>query len=177
MSVFRSKAMNIDALRQVPGFAALPTKDLETLARYTMEAGRPAGTVLVEQGHIGLQMMYLRSGRAVAQRDGREIAELGPGDVVGEMAMIDGKPSSATVTLTEDAVLLVMSVDEFNHAMSEVPGLPSSLLRTLTARLRSADHRIVSSSRRNRHPAQTDLSPPGEVGPRRRPQAFLHLLK
>lgn len=173
MSVFRSKAMNIDALRQVPSFAALPKRDLETLARYTMEAVRPAGTVLVEQGHIGLQMMYLRSGRAVVQRDGEEITELGPGDVVGEMAMIDGKPSSATVTLAEDAELLVMSVDDVNHAMSEVVNLPSTLLRTLSGRLRSADHRIVSSPQRNRHPSQIDLSPPDEV----RPQPFLRLLK
>lgn len=173
MSVFRSQGVNIHALREVPSFAALPRKDLETLARYTTEAVRPAGTVLVEQDHIGLQIMYLRSGRAVVQRDGQEIAELGPGDVVGEMAMIDGKPSSATVTLTEDAMLLVMSVDDFNHAMYEVVNLPSNLLRTLTGRLRSTDHRIVSSSQRNRHPSQIDLSPPDEV----RPQPFLRLLK
>lgn len=143
MAVFRNRSMKVEALRGVPIFSTLPKKDLDTLARYTTEATRPAGTVLVEQGRAGQQMFYIEQGKAVVKRNGRTIATVGPGDVIGELALIDGQPSSAQVTATDDVVLLVMSIDDFNHALNEVANFPRKLMQAMAARLRDADDQIV----------------------------------
>lgn len=144
MAVFRNKSMKIDALRRVPVFASLPKKDLDTLARHTTEVTRPAGTVLVKQDRRGHQMFYLEEGSAVVKRNGRKVAELGPGEVVGELSLIDGQPASAEVVATEDVVLLVMSPAEFNAVLNEVPNFPRKLMTSLATRLREADDRLVS---------------------------------
>jgi CRP/FNR family transcriptional regulator, cyclic AMP receptor protein len=144
MAVFRNRSMKVEALRRVPMFATLPKKDLDTLARYTTEVDRPSGTVLITQDQAGQQMMYLEQGTAVVKRNNRKIAELGPGDVIGELSLIDGQPASATVTTTSDVVLLVMSVQDFGHAMNDVANFPRKLLQALAARLRDADNQIVA---------------------------------
>lgn len=144
MAVFRNKSMKIDALRRVPVFATLPKKDLDTLAKHTTEVSRPAGTVLVEQDRRGHQMFYIEEGSAVVKRNGRKVAELGPGEVVGELSLIDGQPASAQVVATEDVVLLVMSPSDFNAVLNDVPNFPRKLMVSLATRLREADDRLVS---------------------------------
>lgn len=139
----RNKDARIDALRSIGVFATLPKTDLTTLARHTDRVERPAGTVLCRQGQPVHQLIYLATGAAEVKRGRKVIATLGPGDVIGELSLIDGQPASATVELTDDAVLLVMSEPDFQKVMDTSFNFHVKLLKALAARLREADARLV----------------------------------
>lgn len=133
----------IEMLRGVAPFRAFSNSDLQNVGRHVDEAHRKAGDVLARQDERGSEMLVLVSGAARVDRDGTELAILGPGDVVGELSLIDDQPRSATVTATEDCEILVMHRNDFKSLMSEVPGFTAKVLESVTQRLREADQRLV----------------------------------
>lgn len=139
----RNRDARVEALRNVSVFSGLPKSDLELLARHTGVVERPAGTVLCEEGRLGRQLIYLDAGTARVESRGRTIATLGPGDVIGELSLIDGAPASATVTLTDDSHLLVMSLPDFQTVMANSPNFHLKLLKALARRLRETDKQLV----------------------------------
>ena len=72
-------------------------------------------------------------------RDGKRLALLGPGDVVGELSLIDGKPRSATVTATSDLEVLELDRADLFKLMAKAPPVVRKLLESLAQRLRDAD--------------------------------------
>ena len=66
------------------------------------------------------------------------------GDFFGEMALIDGKPRSATVIAETPIVLLVIHTRAFGHLLEAIPGLQKKVLLTLCERLRAADAALAS---------------------------------
>lgn len=139
----KNRDARIEALRSVRVFSGLPTSDLALLARHTDAVARPAGTVICQEGRIGRQLVYLDTGEAQVETGGRTIATLGPGDVIGELSLIDGAPASATVTLTADSHLLVMSLPDFQTVMAESPNFHLKLLKALAQRLRETDRQLI----------------------------------
>ena len=133
----------LDMLREVTLFSAFGDRELEAVARHVDRASRPAGDVLIRQGDRGEEMVLLLSGAASVERDGKVLATLGPNDVVGEMALIDRKPRTATVTVTEDCDVLVMHRQDFVALMDEVPGFTQQVLQSMAQRLRAADEMLA----------------------------------
>jgi CRP/FNR family cyclic AMP-dependent transcriptional regulator len=133
----------VDLLRKVSLFSQLSQRQLNAVAKYADEVERGAGSVLAKQGAQGLEAIIIVDGRARVKADGKAIAELGPGDVVGEMSVIDGKPRSATVTAETPMKLLVLHRRDFVSLLEKVPGLPRKLLVTLCERVRQVDHAIT----------------------------------
>ncbi|HSJ46947.1 MAG TPA: cyclic nucleotide-binding domain-containing protein [Euzebyales bacterium] len=129
----------IDALRRVPLFADLTDKQLHGIEAFVDEVEVDAGRVLVDQEGFGNELLIVVDGTAEVTRDGRHIADLGPGEAIGEIALLDGKPRTATVTAKEPMTLVTVSKRAFDTVLDRVPGLPHALLRTLAARLREAD--------------------------------------
>ena len=129
----------IDALRRVPLFADLTDKQLHGIEAFVDEVQVDAGRVLVDQEGFGNELLIVVDGTAEVTRDGRHIADLGPGEAIGEIALLDGKPRTATVTAKEPMTLVTVSKRAFDTVLDRVPGLPHALLRTLAARLREAD--------------------------------------
>lgn len=129
----------IDALRRVPLFADLTDKQLQGIEAFVDEVEVEAGRVLVDQEGFGHELLIVVDGTAEVTRDGRHIADLGPGEAIGEIALLDGKPRTATVTAKEPMTLVTVSKRAFDTVLDRVPGLPHALLRTLAARLREAD--------------------------------------
>lgn len=130
-----SKNDKTDALRRIGLFEALSKKELGFLAQQTTEATFVEGTELVTQGELGREAMVLVEGSAVVRRNNRKIAELGPGDVLGEMSLINHTPRNATVTATSPVTVLVMDAREFSSVVSANEGVALKLLRTVVARL------------------------------------------
>jgi CRP/FNR family transcriptional regulator, cyclic AMP receptor protein len=128
-----------DHLGEIPLFAGCSPKDLQRLARAADELSLPAGTVLTTQGDVGREAFVLLEGTAEVVRDGGAVAELGPGDHVGELSLLDGGPRTATVTATTDVDLLVLSVPAFNGVLDEIPTLAHKLAVSLARRLRAAE--------------------------------------
>ncbi len=139
----RRRSDKIDLLKQIPLFANLSSKQLTEIARHTDEISRQAGTVLARQGDLGNEMFVIVSGSATITRDGQKLTSRRAGDFVGEMALLDGQPRSATVTLDEDSVLLVMHRSDFSQLLDDVPGLARKILQGLSQRLRETDAKLI----------------------------------
>lgn len=123
-------------LKSIPLFAGFGRRELERLGMLTDVIDLPAGRVLMRQGETGDQMFVVVRGRAEVERDGRVIAEVGNGDILGEIALVDKGPRSATARLTEPSQLLVVGHREFHTLMDEMPTVRMQVLESLARRVR-----------------------------------------
>ncbi|MEO5986180.1 MAG: cyclic nucleotide-binding domain-containing protein [Candidatus Limnocylindria bacterium] len=129
----------IDLLRSVPLFAGLRDRELERISALADIVDLPAGRTIMAQGERGAEMFVLVSGNSRVERDGEALAERGAGAVLGEIALLDGGPRTATVTLTEASRLLVLARREFHTLMDEFPEIKLHVLETVASRLRALD--------------------------------------
>ncbi len=104
--------MDAARLRRIPAFADLDEGDLDRIAALASEVSVPAGKVLVREGDWSYEMLAIEEGTADVLRAGARIAQLGPGDVVGEIGVMDKAPRSATVTAT--APMLLITLDRWD---------------------------------------------------------------
>ena len=129
----------LDRLRQCLLFSGLGSREIQRVGELTEEVDLPAGRVLMRQGEVGREMFVLAEGRVRVERDGRTIDESGPGEVLGEMALLSDGPRTATVTTLEPSRLYVLGQHEFHVLMGEMPSVRDSVLKVLADRLRSLD--------------------------------------
>ena len=118
--------------------AANPESVLERLAALVDECDVPEGTVLVRQGAVGRCSYLIMDGWAAVSIGRTPIAALGPGDHIGEMAVLDDQPRSATVTAKTPMRLLEIGPAAMGNYLSE-PRVARSIAVGLTGRLRAAD--------------------------------------
>ena len=133
----------VDLLRNIPLFSGLSQRHLNAIAKYADGVQLRQGAILAKQGRQGLEAMIIVDGRARVERDGKVLAELGPGAVVGELAVIDAKPRSATVIAETPVSLLVVHRRDFVSLVEVIPGLARNLLVKLCERLREADQALT----------------------------------
>ena len=105
------------------------------------ELARPVsyedGEVLVAEGDPGDAFIVITSGSAIVEQAGRTIRELGPGDFLGEISLIDGGPRTATVRATAHIDGLSIDREGFGHLMNDFPVVRLDLVTALTERLRA----------------------------------------
>ena len=123
-------------LKASPTFAHLGDRRLKSLAPFTDEIEVPTGTTLMEQGSLPHELEVVISGTADVLVGGTKVGELGPGDVIGEMALLDRTTRSATVVTTSAAHLIVISSRAFAGLMEKFPGLAEDLRKMAEARAR-----------------------------------------
>ena len=126
-----------EPLRSIPLFATCSDRSIEMIAGIVDEATFAPGDVLVRAGDPGDSLIVIRSGSASVEQDGRPIRQLGPGDFLGEIALIDGGVRTATVTALEPIEALTIGRDGFTRLMDESPVIRYDLVGALTSRLRS----------------------------------------
>jgi CRP-like cAMP-binding protein len=129
----------VELISAVSLFAGCSRGDLSGVAGLMDEVDVPAGYVLMQQGDIGREMFVIVSGRVVIERDGQQINELGPGGVVGEMALISEAPRSATVRVVEPARLLVAGHREFHSLMDANPTIRMRVLEGMATKIRNLE--------------------------------------
>ncbi len=137
-----SRSKHLEHLAEIPLFSALNKKDLQRIAKASNEISLDSGTVLVDQGDMGREAFVLIEGTATVSRNGRRVGTLGPGDAVGELALLDHGPRTARVVADTDLTALVLSAREFAGVIEEVPGLAHKLLAQLASRVRELDRQI-----------------------------------
>lgn len=130
---------HLDHLASVPLFSACSKKELQAVARASDELTLPAGRHLCEQGSVGREAFVIVGGSADVRRNDRKVATLGPGDCVGELALLDHGPRTATVTAATDLTVLVLGAREFAGLVDEVPPIAHKLLKALAGRIRELD--------------------------------------
>ena len=129
----------IEALHSVPLFNNLGKRDLERVGQLADEVDLPAGHVLMREGENGSQMFILLEGEARVERAGREVAVVGAGEVLGEMAIVAEGPRVATATLTKPSRLFVIAHREFHSLMDEMPSVRKCVLDEVARRVRNSE--------------------------------------
>ena len=132
----RPKALD---LKTIWLFSSCTASELRKIRSSLDEIEVPKGKVLVEEGRIGLEFFIVVTGKAVVTRNGKRVATLGPGDHFGELALLDRRPRSASVTSETDLDVLVLSQRQFNGLLQSVPTIGRKMLAAMANRLREAD--------------------------------------
>ena len=126
----------LDMLQSVPLFAGLARSDLQRVAQLADTVDLPADKVLMRQGNSGAEMFVVESGSARVDRDGVEIARVGPGQFFGEMALVAEGPRTATVTTLAPSRMFVVGHREFHALMDDVPSVRDAVLACVADRIR-----------------------------------------
>jgi CRP/FNR family transcriptional regulator, cyclic AMP receptor protein len=129
------KNAKIELLKRVPLFAACSKRELAEIAVLTDELDLPSARELTREGASGREFVILVEGEADVTRNGRLVAGLGPGDFVGEIALVTGGPRTATVKTRGPARVLVLGASGFRTLMRDVPSLQAKVLMAVAMRV------------------------------------------
>jgi len=131
--------VNETLLGEMDFFRGCSAKELREIARLVTVVDLDPGEVLMRQDHSGNEFFLLISGEAEVRRNGKVVATLGPGDIAGELALLDRKPRSATVVATTPSQAALLGTREFWSAISLYPAVDRQLLEHMTKRIRDLD--------------------------------------
>ena len=130
-------------IASVPLFTGFNRREIEAVGRLMDEVDVQDGRVLMREGAAGREFFIVISGTVRVERNGRKINELGPGDFMGEIALIDRGPRTATVIAAEPCRLLVLDIGGFRTLVSKYPSVQGKIMKALAERLREAQPRAV----------------------------------
>jgi CRP-like cAMP-binding protein len=130
----------LQLLKQVPLFQDLSKHDLEQVGQLAEEVDVPAGQVLTREGAPGSEFFVIVDGDVRIDVHGETVRTLEAGDFLGEIALVDDGPRTATATAVGPTKLLVLGRREFRSLMDSYPSIEHSVLHCLVERLRSVDH-------------------------------------
>ncbi len=126
-----------DLLRLVPLFAGMSDRSFEAIGAAATDVTFAAGEPIVRQGDPGTAFYVIVGGRARVDRDGTTLRDLGPGDFLGEIALVDGSARTATVTALEPIEALTVKRDDFLDLLERLPVFRLEVLSALTQRIRA----------------------------------------
>ena len=128
-----------ERLARIPLFEGLSKKQLSQVSSLMTPLDLKAGKVLARQGEVGREFLILLEGQVEVARDGKIIAVRGPGDFIGEIALLDNRPRTATVTARTDVVVEALNRGEFASLLAEAPELSAQVMATMARRLAALD--------------------------------------
>jgi CRP/FNR family transcriptional regulator, cyclic AMP receptor protein len=129
------KNEKVELLKRIPLFARCTKAELIEVAITADEREAPEGARLTEEGRRGREFFVLVNGAVVVRRGGRKLADLGPGDWFGEIAILTYKPRTTTVTATTPVRLLVISDRAFRRLVETTPRIAVTVLAGVAERL------------------------------------------
>jgi CRP/FNR family transcriptional regulator, cyclic AMP receptor protein len=136
-----------DYLKKVPLFATLESKDLAILSNAARERNYQQGEEIIRQGETGVGLFVLTSGRVRVQQDRQgqptDLGSLGPGQVFGELSLLDDQPRTATIIAEEPSTVIIVPIWDFRAALRENPSMSLALLKSLSQRIRRIESQIA----------------------------------
>ena len=136
-----ARKRSYDKLADIPFFSGWTSDELAHVDRVADYVSYRSLEHLIKQGTTGYEFIVILEGEVDVVIDGHVIAALGPGDHVGEMALLDGAPRNANVIAKTEVRALLVGSREFRALVDQVPSLDRKLLISLTQRLRAAEPR------------------------------------
>jgi len=128
--------VDVKQLEEIRLFSGVSRKELDRVAKSAIEVDVPEGFRLVHQGHVAYEFFVIQKGTAEVVRDGERIAELGPGDFFGEIALVqDDHWRTASVLATTTMHLLTVSDGACARLLRDNPELAGRLERAARDRL------------------------------------------
>jgi CRP/FNR family transcriptional regulator, cyclic AMP receptor protein len=134
-----------EQLAAVPLFAGLSKKQLRRISSLMTRIDRPAGQVLTTEGAPGFEFFVVLEGEVEVRQGDRVIATRRAGEYVGEIALLDQRPRTATVVATTRVSVEVLSHREFVSLLAEAPELSEQILATMAQRLADLESPGVST--------------------------------
>ena len=133
----------IELLRQVDLFRKLDDTQLAALAEQTRELQFRKNAIMMTEGDVGESMYVIRSGLVkvyVSDEDGKELVlfQQGPGTVIGDIALLDNEPRSASISTLEKTSVLMIGKSSFLQCLRDSPEMAIVIIQSLTQRLRQA---------------------------------------
>jgi CRP/FNR family transcriptional regulator, cyclic AMP receptor protein len=158
---------NVAMLADIPVFSLLDHAERETLAEIMDCESVAAGKVIFDMGDVGDCLYILRSGHVhiyVENTTGEKIVlgEFEPGEVFGEISLLDGGPRTATAIAMEDSDLFVLTRDDLQSLITEHPHAAIDLLTMVGRRLRTTDELLRSHVSRNANTEEDERMTFGE---------------
>jgi CRP-like cAMP-binding protein len=133
-------------LKSVDLFSRIPGEELAQVAGIAQEIHFDSGELIIQEGEMGDSMYLIIEGKVAIHRTDQQIAELGERESVGEMAILDQDPRSASVSALSDVTCLKVEREDFYELMSEKSEIAYGVIRMLTHRLREANQKLSDSS-------------------------------
>jgi CRP-like cAMP-binding protein len=121
-------------LASVPLFASLSRRDRRRVAQLADEIDLPAGRRLVDQGEWAYEVFVLLDGTAEVTRDGAHVADLGPGDFLGEMGTLGKTQRNASVVATSPVRAIVMTAHDVRTLARDLPAIGRPLEQAISER-------------------------------------------
>ncbi len=131
-------------LKSAAIFERVIGEDLAPLARIAEIQVYAPGEAIVKEGERGDALFLLVRGSATVEHAGKVIATLGPGDSIGEMAVLDSEPRSATVRAAGECEALRIGSEEFYEILHEQVEIAQGVIRVLSRRLRKLDDELAT---------------------------------
>lgn len=128
-----------ELLERVPLFSGVSAAGLEELGGIADEMDVRAGTILTHEGYREGFFFVIVSGQVRIERGGVTINTLGPGEFLGEIALLDGGPRTATATAETECHLLSMTYQMFHELLDAAPEIRAAILEAVGQRLRQLD--------------------------------------
>jgi CRP/FNR family transcriptional regulator, cyclic AMP receptor protein len=126
----------LELLAKVPLFQGLDRTSLGHVSRLADEIDLPADKLLLLEGELPYEFFVVVDGQVRIERDGQQVNVLGPGDFLGEIALLDGGRRTATAVTETPVRLLVLGSREFHSLLAEYPEIRASVLNQLAERVR-----------------------------------------
>jgi CRP-like cAMP-binding protein len=108
-------------LKKIPVFADLDDEQLGHIAALAAEVSVPAGKELVREGDYSYDVLAIEEGTAGVHRHGQHIADVGPGDVIGEMGVLERSQRNATVVATSPMLLITLTSWDIRRLRKSAP--------------------------------------------------------
>lgn len=135
----RTADPKVQRFAQIDVLGRCDDRELRRIASVADEVEVRDGTSLMGQDRKGDHCYLVLEGRVEVQIAGRRVAELGPGEMVGELSLLDRGPRSATVVTRGNVRLAAISARNFESLLADLPGFRSGVLRQVGERFRRLD--------------------------------------
>lgn len=136
----------VAVLRNIPLFADIPSHVLAPVAGIIEEIELEAGKTFIQEGDIEDCLYIIVNGRVRVHSQGQDILTLGPGQSVGELAVLDPEPRSASVSTLEDSFLLRLDKEPFDEIMADRPEIAKGAIHVLCQRVREQGRLAAAKS-------------------------------
>jgi CRP/FNR family transcriptional regulator, cyclic AMP receptor protein len=126
--------MDTARLKTIPLFASLSEREREQVAHWADEVDVAEGKHLIDEGQFGYEFFVIEEGNAEVRHGDQTIAQLGPGDFFGEIALIEEQRRTASVIATSPMRAIVMFGRDFRQMESELPEVAARIRQAIEDR-------------------------------------------
>ena len=130
----------LELIRQVPLFAELDERSLQAIALLARTESAPAGTVLMREGEPGEAFYVIVAGDVRVEQAGAPVRSMMAGGFLGEVALLERGPRTATATCVSDCTLVSLGHFEFDRLMASFPDIRTRILAAMARRVRGTEH-------------------------------------